>query len=199
MKHGTFIINNYDFTIDPKKYKQIYTTINELKTKYGLILGIAQKVEAGNKYKYELIFWVKNKKAWNGWRKAFFINEILAEIYKFYPINEIFSRYNKDKNDLEEILIEYRITKQSFSSEEIVSYGKLVDDLEDLEKTKKEFEKIQKGEKSEIGTGDTIPKPPEKKKTIFEQLSDVFKNATHLVLVIAVLIAIFAITRFIKK
>ncbi len=199
MNYGTFIINNYEMTLDPKKYKQIYTTIEEIKRKYGLIIGIAEKVEAGNKYKYEIIFWVKNKKAWGGWRKAFVINETLAEIYKFYPTGEILSRYNKDKNDLEEVIIEYRISKIAFISEEKASYGKLVDDLEDLNKTKKEFEKIQKGEKSEIGTGDTIPPQPEKKKNIFEQISDILKNATNLVLIIALIIVIFAIMRLVKK
>jgi energy-coupling factor transporter ATP-binding protein EcfA2 len=184
--------------LDPKNYDQIRTTIDELKNKYALIIGIAKKIEPGKDYKYEVLFWHKGKQ---GWRKIHTINKQLSELYLTLSASEILSIYQEKNINSGDIIIEYRISEiKNFQPDRRVpAFGKIVNDLKELEDIKGQFINIQKGiPTKDVGTADTIPEKPEKK-GFMEQINDIFKNASRLILLIIIAIVVITAIRFIKK
>jgi len=185
--------------LDPKNYDQIRTTIDDLKNKYAFIVGIAKKVEPGKTYKYEILFWHKDKRGY--WRRIDFINKQLSELYLILSVSEILSYYQNKNINSGDIIIEYRISEiRNFQPDKRVSaFGKVVSDLRELEDIRKQFIDVQKGlPTKDIGTGDTIPEKTEKKGFI-EQINDIFKNASRLILLIIIAIVVITAIRFIKK
>jgi len=185
--------------LDPKKYDQIRTTIDDLKNKYAFIVGIAKKVEPGKDYKYEILFWHKNR---GYWRRIDFINKKLSELYLTLSVSEILSYYQNKNINSGDIIIEYRISEiRNFQPDKRVpAFGKIVNDLKELEDIRKQFIDVQKGlPTKDIGTADTIPKPPPQKKGFMEQVNDIFQNASRLILLIIIAIVVITAIRFIKK
>ncbi|MFZ8846785.1 MAG: hypothetical protein ACO2O6_06280 [Candidatus Hydrothermia bacterium] len=184
--------------LDPKKYDQIRTTIDDLKNKYAFIVGIAKKVEPNKDYKYEILFWHKGKQ---GWRKIHTINKQLSELYLTLSVSEILFIYQEKNINSGDIIIEYRISEiKTFGDKRIPAFGKIVNDLKELEDIRKQFIDVQKGLPTrEIGTGDTIPQPPTQKKGFLEQVNDIFQNASRLILLIIIAIVVITAIRFIKK
>jgi hypothetical protein len=184
--------------LDPKNYDQIRTTIDELKNKYALIIGIAKRINPGKDYKYEVLFWHKGKQ---GWRKIHTINKQLSELYLTLSASEILSIYQEKNINSGDIIIEYRISEiKNFQPDRRVpAFGKIVNDLKELEDIKGQFINIQKGiPTKDVGTADTIPEKPEKK-GFMEQINDIFKNASRLILLIIIAIVVITAIRFIKK
>ncbi|MEO0144805.1 MAG: hypothetical protein ABIL89_03045 [candidate division WOR-3 bacterium] len=185
--------------LDPKNYEQIRTTIDDLKNKYAFIVGIAKKVEPNKIYKYEILFWYKDKRGY--WRKIHTINKELSELYLTLSVSEILSIYQDKNINSGNIIIEYRISeiKNLQPDKRMPTFGKIVSDLKELEDIRKQFIDIQKGlPTKDIGTGDTIPEKPEKK-GFMEQINDIFQNASRLILLIIIAIVVITAIRFIQK
>ena len=186
--------------LDPKKYDQIRTTIDDLKNKYAFIVGIAKKVEPGKTYKYEVLFWYKDKKGY--WRRIDFINKELSELYLILSVSEMLSYYQNKNINSGDIIIEYRISeiRNLGADKRMPAFGKIVSDLRELEDIRKQFIDVQKGlPTKDVGTGDTIPQPPPQKKGFLEQVNDIFQNASRLILLIIIAIVVITAIRFIKK
>ena len=186
--------------LDPKKYDQIRTTIDDLKNKYAFIVGIAKKVEPGKTYKYEVLFWYKDKKGY--WRRIDFINKELSELYLILSVSEMLSYYQNKNINSGDIIIEYRISeiRNLGADKRMPAFGKIVSDLRELEDIRKQFIDVQKGlPTKDVGTGDTIPQPPTQKKGFLEQVNDIFQNASRLILLIIIAIVVITAIRFIKK